>query len=118
MKTPELEKIASNRVKSQSIGDFLAWLQKEKQICFCITPETNKALLYDELNADKMTEKQYYEVVEDWDKELKFSNEDYTYIPSPLNIEKTLAEYFDVDLAKAEKERQGLLAEIQKENAN
>ncbi len=112
METPELDKIAENNRKSQSIGQFLEWLQSEKNICFCITPEIHKALLYEDLNAGKMTEKEYYEAIDDIDKELKFTNTEFAYIPSPLNIEKTLAEYFGVDLKKAEKERQGLLAEI------
>ncbi len=112
METPELEKIVVNHTKSQAIGQFLEWLQTEKNICFCITPEIHKALLYDDLNAGKMAEKQYYEAIEDIDKELKFTNTDFAYIPSPLDIEKTLAEYFGVDLDKAEKERQGLLDEI------
>lgn len=30
MKTPELEKIQANREKSQTIGEFLEWLQSEK----------------------------------------------------------------------------------------
>ena len=112
METPELKKIAANNIKSQSIGEFLEWLQSKKHICFCITPGMHKHLLYESLNAGKMTENQYYETIEDIDKELKFGNEDFTYIPSPLNIEKTRAEYFGVDLIEAEKERQGLLDEI------
>lgn len=112
METPELDKIAKNNTKSQSIGLFLEWLQREKNICFCITPEVHKALLYDDLNAGKMTEKEYYAAIDDIDEELKFTNTDFAYIPSPLNIEKTLAEYFGVDLSKAEKERQGILDEI------
>ncbi len=112
METPELKKIQANHTKSQAIGQFLDWLQSEKNICFCITPETHKALLYDDLNAGKMTDDEYDDVIEGLDEQLKFAEEDFTYIPCPLNIEKTLAEYFEIDLDKAGVERQGLLGEL------
>lgn len=87
MKTPELEKIASNRDDSQKIGEFLAWLSDAMSIDLCISDG----------------------VCPDGDHEM--------YFPTDLNTEKLLAEYFEIDLNKAEKERQGLLDELRASNA-
>ena len=91
MKTPELEKIATNADESQKIGQFLSWLLDEQQISLCE---------YDE----SATERCWEDGMDD-DFEI--------YAPVGMKIEQLLAQYFGVDLAKAEKERQGLLAEIQ-----
>ena len=82
METPELEKITSNAHNSQLIGEFIEWLADNQNIVLAT---------YDS-ECDKGDHPIYY--------------------PIDLNIEQLLARYFDVDLAKAEKERRGLLDEL------
>lgn len=116
METPELDKIVANKTASQAIGHFLEWLQGERHICFCITPQVHYDLIHASFEAGEMTEEQCEEAVDSVDETLKYGNADFTYIPSPLNTEKVLAEFFGVDLVKAEEERQGLLDEIRANN--
>ncbi len=85
MKTPELEKIHTNRDESQKIGQFLDWLRNEREIALCELAE------YSEYNT---------------------SSDPDVYCPATKTIEQWLAEYFDIDLDKAEKERQSLLDEL------
>jgi len=87
METPELKKIAANRPESQSIGAFLDWLQNEKGIILC-----------------------------EYDESIKTEYDQDRYTVVRTTIEKLLAGYFDIDLDKAETERQGLLDELQKQN--
>lgn len=81
VKTPELEKIQTNRQESQSIGSFLDWLQNEQEVLLCRCGRIDELYPIDE------------------------------------GIEKLLAEYFGIDLNKAELERQALLDEIRKNNS-
>ena len=118
METPELEKIAANQEKSQSIGEFIEWLQSEKDICFCITLDDHKALLMDDMNSSRITQDQYDEAMDDLEGIFEDTDSDFAYMANPFNIESTLAEYFNVDLAEAEKERQGLLDEIRNQVSN
>lgn len=37
--TPELDKMLANKDKSQTIGEFLDWLQNEKKISLCKVQE-------------------------------------------------------------------------------
>ena len=86
MKTPEFEKIQTNHDESQVIGMFLEWLQNEQEVILCTC---------DKRKSDKLDE-EYYDPIDD-------------------TIEQLLAEYFDIDLDKVEKERRGLLDEIRKQ---
>lgn len=87
METPELEKIQANRDVSQQIGQFLDWLRQEREVVLCT---------YDRRKSDKLDEEYYDPITE--------------------GTEQLLAWYFDIDLNKAEKERRGLLSELQKQN--
>ena len=88
MDTPELEKIADNNDVSQVIGDFIEWLADDQNISLmCYVGSC------------------------DWDETHD------VYAPNALTIEQLLAGYFGVDLAKAEKERQGLLTELRSKNS-
>lgn len=108
--TPELDKMLANKEQSQAIGEFLDWLQSEKKIVFSkhepesinyFDPDFKKKIMRVGENSDEA-------------KELKWNNTDkweHTggLMPFYVTIEKLLAEYFGVDLNKAEKEKQSLL---------
>ena len=83
----ELQKMKAVQEKSQAIGDFIEWLNGEKKIYLAkyITEETR-----DNLDGEA-------EYLATW--------------PIP-NIEKLLAEFFNIDLQKAEQEKRQLLEDI------
>ena len=86
---PELEKIAEHGDESQKIRNFLAWLEGKKEFSIGTCIET----------------------------ECEYCGEDiYGFNPRTESIEKLLAEYFEIDLNKAEAERQLLLKQLQKQN--
>ena len=88
MKTPELEKMAKIADESQKIGEFLNWLQdEENNITLC-----------------------------QYDEDESYETDTEAYVPVTGSIETLLAKYFDIDLAKCEKERQGLLDELRANN--
>lgn len=83
-KYPECEKLAKVSEKSQAIGDFLSWLQDEKEIELCLRKEKKHGLDPDIL------------------------------IPFHFNTESLLAEHFKIDLVKVENERQQIIEDIRK----
>lgn len=86
VQTPELEKIVKHRKNSQLIGEFLEWLDREEV------------------------------VLAEWSgSDCEVCGEDILMLMS-MNKEHLLAKYFCIDLAKAEKERQALLKQIQENN--
>lgn len=86
-KTPELDKVKSVSEKSQSIGEFLDFMINKKKIKFCQV------------------------VKEDEDREDTFPR----YAPVPINLEILLAEFFKINLNKAEKERRAILEAIRED---
>lgn len=80
--TPELDKISANRGDSQTIGEFLEWATTEGGFNFTKTFESGEMNLFGE----KLTR------------------------DVPVRIEDALADFFGVDLKKAEEERRTLLA--------
>lgn len=82
IKTPELEKIKAVSEKSQSIGEFLDWLQ-------------NQGIHTAKYVHDVESEEEILETVY-------------------LDREKILAKYFNIDLKKAEQERQKILGDLRK----
>lgn len=95
MKTPELDKMAKVREQSQGAGAFLDWLSSEKNLTSCEQHE------HDDTCYGK-------------DDIRMCGFRDGDYVPASVNIEKLLAEYFDIDLEKAENERRKILASLQK----
>lgn len=85
MKT-ELEKMNDVHERSQAIGEFFEWLLSSKNysIARCLTDE------------------------EEENGELP----EYALMPVHINMEELLAEFFEIDLIKAEKERSELLEQI------
>lgn len=83
-KTPELDKMLVVRVRSQAIGEFLEWLADTKG----------------------------YGIYSEDDAEDQEGNMQRLYFRAP-NTEQLLAEYFEIDLKKVEKERRAILKELQ-----
>jgi len=92
---PECEKMARARPKSQAIGEFLDWLQNEKGIQFGKTP----------------TDEQIEEVEDTFGE----SWPDIALWPETIRTEEILAEFFDIDLDKVEKEKREMLKKIREE---
>ena len=95
MKTPECDKLKAVSGSSQDIGEFLDWLTGEKGLTVC-------------------NEHEHDEWCEGEDEIIMCGTQSKEYTPAMLNIEKLLAEYFEIDLNKVEKERRAILAELQK----
>ena len=103
MKT-ELEKLEDARERSQAIGEFLEWLfgTKKYRIAKYLTDEEYESK--DNVSwVDGLYEKEQFKRHEIGKEEL---------MPIHIDIEKLLAEYFEIDLAKVEKERREILEKI------
>lgn len=89
-KYPELDKIQKRKESGESeiIGDFIEWYKRKYEIC------------------------EYRESEEDEDGEIFPEGFYPLYIPT----NKLLAEYFEIDLNKAEEERMQILEDIRKAN--
>lgn len=88
VKYPECEKMLEIREESQSIGQFLDWLQSDRRV------------ILSEYCADV---------------ECQFCEESEERLMSvKLNMETLLAEYFNVDLEKVEKEKLTMLEKLKK----
>jgi len=92
---PELAKIAAVQEHSQLIGEFLEWLQYKKKIEFC-KPHYH----------DKECEK------------IGCRLRDGEFLPTSFKIQELLAEFFSIDLKKAEEEKRQLLKELRGEGKN
>ena len=88
MKYPECEKIAKVKDKSQLIGEFLDWARSEKNIELCEP-------------TDLMNPHDHREILDE-------------LAPISQSIEQLLADFFDIDLDKAEKERQQIIDDLRK----
>ena len=91
MEYPEHEKMKANKGASQCIGAFLDWLQNEKRYTIC-----------EYLDSEEIDERGYDDVEEG-------------YLSIPKSIEEFLADYFDIDLKKIEKEKRAMLDELRGE---
>ena len=91
---PEHEKMREVVDRSQSIGEFLDWLRDEKGIALCKWQDT----IHHSEEMGDYTPEGYY-VVKD-------------------GPEKLLADFFDIDLDKIEKEKQAMLDALQKQEAS
>ncbi len=95
---PECDRMAKVSEVSQKIGEFLEWLEsKDFRICQWVdgTSDAARIAAAFSFNTEKMDELD------------NVPNEGY--YPITTNIEKLLAEYFEIDLNKVEKERRALL---------
>jgi hypothetical protein len=74
-KTPELDKMLAVKKESQAIGEFISWLKEEKNYYI----------------AERVAATNF--------------QEESDLMPVQISTEKLLAEFFEIDLDKAEKER-------------
>jgi hypothetical protein len=97
--TPELDKMHAVHPQSQAVGEFIEWLQSEKGVWFG-KPHKHDASC------------------PGWDHERKRYNpglgdgcsyQTDEFEPFHFSMEKLLAEFFEIDLSKAEAERRVLL---------
>ena len=114
--TPELDKMLANKEQSLAIGEFLDWLQSEKKIVLC-NNEPNSINFFDEGFEKIITSMGGPDSTKG--KEVMYNNPERWERTGGLriwhnNIETILAEYFGVDLNKAEKEKQSLLEGLRK----
>lgn len=103
MKT-ELKKMEEVREKSQEIGEFIQWLfdTKKYRIAKYLTDEEYES--EDNVSyVDGLYEVEQFKRHQIGKEEL---------MPIHIDIEKLLAEYFEINLAKVEEERRAILKEI------
>jgi hypothetical protein len=102
--TPECDKMLATQEESQKLGEFLDWLQsKGYQICVWqegITDATRIAQAFAIANGSA-------ELIDEEEE-----SPERGFVPINKNIEKLLAEYFNIDLDKVEKEKQAILKEL------
>lgn len=92
--TSELDKMSKVKNQSQKVGEFVDWLQCEKKIVFCKWHEEKGSLFDSDDNCEPFYPGGYY--------------------PEFLQVEKTLAEFFGIDLDKIEKEKLKILEQLRK----
>lgn len=115
---PECEKLAKVSKLSNGIGEFLNWLREDKDITLFQwnDKDNNGEAKFVDKNGDPTIPSHYsFDETEDSD----FLNPEYETFPkgyyrvfTPFN--QLLAQYFDIDMNKVEKERRQMLDELQK----
>lgn len=117
-KYPECEKLAKVSKLSNGIGEFLDWLREDKNIdLFQWTDkdDNGKPKFVNETGDPTIPSHYSFDEKEDSD----FLNPEYETFPEGYcrvytPFQKLLAQYFDIDMNKVEKERRELLDELQK----
>ena len=107
-KTPTLDKMIENKDESQSIGEFIDWLQSEKEITLCYH-EAGHYEYFDDKDGAQIKKMSKLEA-----RLWRANNPEKCewiegYYPKRDNIEQLLADFFGVDLKKAEKEKRKVL---------
>lgn len=136
IETPELNKMKAIKDQSQAIGGFLEWLQGERGVVLAeyYSRERNE-------DGELVYRNSEGEIVKDWmpahifmpvaqQAILNGRQEDEgiygpmikdrngeTLLTMSFQIEQLLAEYFEIDLVKVEKEKRALLEELRSKNA-
>src|SRR5512135_3496653 len=91
---PEHDKLHAVKDRSQSIGEFLEWLQSEKGYVVCERLRTNG----------------------DEDEDEDEDDADYELVPANLGVTRLLAEFFKIDLEKLEAEKRQMLDQLRAAN--
>lgn len=99
-KYPECDKLERVSDESQNIGEFIDWLHNEKGYCIANTHAHQEGCFARP------------EFDDDDDAECGYKEDELQ--PIHLTIEKLLAEYFDVDMDKVEKERRKIIEDLRK----
>ena len=111
-KFPEHESLAGVRDQSQSIGEFLEWLGERgirlgrfhEHTKDCVNPEW-----HDDVNKGK--DRLFSD---DWVPKYSCGYDTDEFAVVHYNIENLLAEYFEIDLDKLEKEERQILEQLRK----
>jgi len=105
--TPECDKLAAVYDESFVIGEFLEWLQHKKDVFLASDQEwTTEEPTFDSMD------------LEPGDPGYETTPIHRTAIlPYNYTTEKLVAEFFNIDLKKVEKERRALLKTLQEANA-
>ena len=105
-KYPECDKMVKVQSQAQAIGEFLEWLDsKERRVCEWVEGTTDAARIARAFNFGAHEED-----------EEEDNKPNTGWYPITFNIEKLLAEYFNIDLQMVEKEKRQILDEIRKTN--
>lgn len=116
---PECDKLAAISKESQSIGEFIEWLQQEKGVRlahygmkekWCSCPGFN-VFGGDEFKDCPKCKGTHFQQNEDGTPVLIKSE---TLMSYPKNTEGLLAEFFKIDMNKVEEERRAMLKSIRK----
>lgn len=121
-RTRELDRMAAVYDKSQAIGEFLDWLVSEKKFHLCVEHNHNGNIqeggdCYRKHDHGKdachvlsgKCKRKY---------ERMCGFEDGEYVPQYHSTEKLLAEFFEIDLNKAEQERRAILKSLNSADAS
>ncbi len=91
-KYPECEKLSKISEESQKLGEFLEWLYQKYTLC-------------------EWSESKREEFTDDKG-EIDYQYSPEGYYPSRVPIQTLLAEYFDIDMEKVDKERFEILKSL------
>lgn len=108
---PEHDKLDAVKDRSQSIGEFLSWLSAQGLSRCYYLPEMYICLDCGEIDPSRVSARRRECPECDEDVELREEG----YYPDHRGVEKLLAEYFDIDLAKVEQEKRQMLATLRGE---
>ena len=96
---PEHDKLSAIKDKSQAIGEFVDWLHSEKDIHF------GRAHSHSDSGCEREYDKSGFRF---WNCGM----EEGQYDPDRSNITKLLAEFFEIDLEKIEREKRRMLERL------
>ena len=119
-KYPECEKLANVSKMSNGIGEFLEWLREDKNIelfQWADKDDNEKPKFVNEAGDPTIPSHYSFDEKDDSD----FLNPEYETFPEGyyrvnMNFTKLLAQYFEIDMNKVEKERRQMLDELQQRN--
>jgi hypothetical protein len=118
---PECEKMVKVRAQSQAQGEFLDWLQAEKEWTLCV-PHRHTDECFTLGLAPKQLVKQYGQYLSVGEKaDGRFHTpqcglQDRQFLPVSFTMEQLLADFHGINLKKVEKERRALLDFVRKAN--
>ena len=104
--TPELDRMSKVKDKSQIVGEFMDWLRDTKGLTFAKYHEHGDDCWalheHDDLCIPKCKA----------EREMTCGVSEERLLPYTLNMERVLAEFFDINLDRAEKEKRSILEHI------
>ncbi|KKN06340.1 hypothetical protein LCGC14_1078360 [marine sediment metagenome] len=108
---PEHDKLETVKAHSQAIGEFLSWLSAQGLSRCHYLSEVYICLDCGEIDPSRVSLRR--EECPECDANVELREEGY--YPDHRGVEKLLAEYFDIDLGKIEKEKRQMLGALRGE---